>query len=182
MSNLMDELMAEIKRVKNLETEVNTAINATYAEVNKARTEKLAEIFAFINEISNALRDAGMLKYSSSYLKVDTNITNSNGRYKWTYSIGIMADKSYAKLFFHDGYPSEDMLYANLKHNYAHAKYVIDNWDDATYTVVRNEVAKRIKEELARRIDDATKRLRTANEKHGKYYSKDEILESYNLL
>ncbi len=164
MSNLMDELMAEIKRVKNLETEVNTAINATYAEVNKARTEKLAEIFAFINEISNALRDS------------------SNGRYKWTYSIGIMADKSYAKLFFHDGYPSEDMLYANLKHNYAHAKYVIDNWDDATYTVVRNEVAKRIKEELARRIDDATKRLRTANEKHGKYYSKDEILESYNLL
>lgn len=170
MSNLMEELMAEINRVNSLETEVATTVKNTMREVNLARSEKLQNIFSFIEEMRDVLMKAGMLKFSDSYFFVQTNIENRNSMCRWRYNIKIYADTNSFVVNYHNGWNSDQRVFRDMKNNYEHACFVIDHWDDETYAVIRNGVAKRIQQELSCRIEEATKKLRNANAKHAIYY------------
>ena len=66
MSNLMDELMAEMNRVNNLETEVNKTVNQLSHESGLARQEKLKEICQFLLRMTDLLLQAKVIKPANS--------------------------------------------------------------------------------------------------------------------
>ena len=57
MSKLMDELMAEITRVNDLQTEVDRTVQMHDKEIQTSRDEKGEKIATFLCEIGVLLRD-----------------------------------------------------------------------------------------------------------------------------
>ena len=178
--NLMDELMAEMTRVKNLETEVNTTVKQLTDETGIARKEKANEIAEFLVKMMELLIQAKVIhdpsnplcEYHSAIVKtgiyfqpkdsVDYNLKlRITGR---EVDVQTLRDASGSTLIY------RGKLYGFFSDC---VEYLIDQWSQATYDAVENQIAEIIKKAIAKRIEEATEKLKTANEKHDNYYGKE---------
>lgn len=193
MSKLMDELMAELDRVNNLEKEVDTTVKQLNNEVSISRTEKLKEIVAFCDRMHTFARQAGV------QMKCGDQGWTAN--YMWTSAPGYYCDGNYRwenALMFGNKRDGHAWLGYYLKgsgefraRNYV-TEYInmtdppvisfIDGWNAETEQYIERRVTEEVKNAIARRIETATQKLHNANKDHEKYYGNDELLESYNLL
>ena len=83
MSKLMDELIAEMNRVNNLETEVNKTVNQLSNESGLARQEKLKEICQFLLRMTDLLLQAKVIKpANSSSCRYYSAIVNTGIRFQ----------------------------------------------------------------------------------------------------
>ena len=194
MSKLMDELMAELNRVNSLEKEVDTTVKQLGNEVSISRTEKLKEIVAFCDRMHTFARQAGVQSKCGAYGNCVANYmwTSAPGRHRdgnheWTNDLMFGRERdAHAWLgvymtgsgdFWKRHYVSEYMDITDRS-----VISFIDGWDAETEQYIERRVTEEVKNAIARRIETATQKLKDANAEHGKYYGKDEILESYNLL
>lgn len=194
MSKLMDELMAELNRVQNLEKEVDTTIKQLHNEVSISRTEKLKEIVAFCDRMHTFARQAGVQSKCGAY-------GNCIANYMWTSAPGRHRDGNHEwtnDLMFGRKNDAHAWLGVYMtgsgdfwKRNYL-SEHVdmtdpsvisfIDGWNAETEQYIERRVTEEVKKAIARRIETATQKLHEANDEHDKYYGKDEMLEAYNLL
>ena len=192
MSKLMDELMAELDRVNNLEHEVDATVKQLGNEVSISRTEKLKEIVAFCDRIHTFARQAGVQSKCGAYGNCIANYMwtsapgcHRDGNHKWTNDL-MFGRKSDAHAwlgvymtgsgdFWRRHYVSEHMDISDES-----VISFIDGWNAETEQYIERRVTEEVKNAIARRIETATQKLKNANEEHDKYYGN--IVESYNLL
>ena len=192
MSNLMDELMAELNRVNNLEKEVDTTVAQLNNEVSVSRTEKLKEIVAFCDRMHTFAKEAGVQtrgRYGNPRKWMFTSAPghHRDGNHEWTNDLMFgRKNDAHAWLgvymtgsgdFWQRNYVTEhiDMTDPSVIS-------FIDGWNAETEQYIERRVTEEVKNAIARRIETATKKLQEANKEHDKYYGKDDIIESYNLL
>ena len=181
MSNLMDELMAEMNRVNNLETEVNKTVKQLSNESGLARQEKLKEICQFLLRMTDLLLQAKIIKpanisscryYSAT---VNTGIRFQNGTNAPWYSLKLEIRGDEVNVKYLPESSGATLIWKGNPYNYLTycTEYLVDQWSQATYDAVENQIAEIIKKAIAKRIENATQKLKTANETHEKYYGKE---------
>ena len=192
MSKLMDELMAELNRVNNLEKEVDTTVAQLNNEVSVSRTEKLKEIVAFCDRMHTFAKEADVQtsgRYSNPRKWMFTSAPgrHRDGNHEWTNDL-MFGRKNDAHAWLG--------VYMTGSGDFWKRNYVtehidmedpsvisfIDGWNAETEQHIERSVEEEVKKAIARRIEAATQKLHDANKEHEKYYGKDDILESYNLL
>ena len=181
MSKLMEELMAEAKRVQALETEVKTAETQLKNEIGLARQEKYTEIRRFILEMHKLFQSAcpeeRLIIYAPGTYK-NVNHTWSNairigkGRHEsqsvWV-GIWMTGSQSFEEHWSMVEHPVfDDSLWGYSKQT------LVDEWRDETYAYIEGYVAKSIREILSKRIEKATADLNAVNKKHAEYYGTEE--------
>ena len=184
MSNLMDELMAEMNRVNNLETEVNKTVEQLSNESGLARQEKLKEICQFLLRMTGLLIQAKVIKPANSSscryysATVNTGIrfqrkTPTNDAPWHSLKLEIRGDAVNVKYLQESS--EETLIWKGKPYGYLTdcTECLVDQWSQATYDTVENQIAEIIKKAIAKRIEDATQKLKTANETHEKYYGKE---------
>ena len=186
MSKLMDELMAELNRVNDLEKEVSTTVEQLHNEVSLSRAEKLKGIIEFCDRMHNFAKQAGVQTKSGAY--------NSCMRdYMWTSAPGRVRDGNHEW--------TNDLMFGRKRDNHAWlgvymtgsgdfwkrnylSEYVdsgdpsvisfIDGWSAETEQYIERRVTEEVKKAIARRIESATEKLHDANVEHAKYYGAKE--------
>lgn len=182
MSKLMDELMAEMTRVKNLETEVNTTLKQLSDETGVARKEKANEIAEFLMKMTELLIQAKVIRdpsnsgceYYSAIVKTGIYYQPKGGTVTYHLKLKITGHEVAVQTL--PELSGNPLIYRGRLYSFFsdRVEYLIDQWSQATYDVVENHVAEIIKKAIAKRIEEATEKLKTANEKHDNYYGKEE--------
>ena len=179
MTKLMEELMAEAKRVQALETEVKTAETQLKNEIGLARQEKYTEIRRFMLEMNQLFQSAcpeeRLIIYAPGTYK-DGNHTWSNamriGKQRhvresssvWV-GIWMTGSQSFEEHYSMVENPDfDDNLWGHSR------RTLVDEWRDDTYAYIEEYVAKSIREILSKRIEKATADLNAVNKKHAEYY------------
>lgn len=180
MSKLMDELMAELDRVNNLEHEVDATVKQLGNEVSISRTEKLKEIVAFCDRMNNFAKQACVqtktcINCTKNYMWTSAPGCVRDGNHKWTNDL-MFGRKSDAHAwlgvymtgsgdFWRRNYVSEYMDISDES-----VISFIDGWNAETEQYIERRVTEEVKNAIARRIETATQKLKSANEEHDKYY------------
>ena len=184
MSNLMDELIAEMNRVNNLETEVNKTVKQLSNENGLARQEKLKEICQFLSRMTDLLLQAKIIKPANDsmclYYSVTVNTgirfqrkTPTNDAPCYSLKLAIRGDEVNVKYLPESS--GITLIWKGKPYGYLTdcTACLVDQWSQETYDAVENQVAEIIKKAIAKRIEEATQKLKTANETHEKYYGKE---------
>lgn len=184
MSNLMDELMAEMNRVNNLETEVNKTVKQLSNESGLARQEKLKEICQFLLRMTDLLLQAKVIKPANhSSCRYYSATVNTGIRFQretpthnapW-YSLKLVINGNEVNVKYLQESSGVTLIWKSKPYSilYDCTACLVDQWSQATYDTVENQIAEIIKKAIAKRIEDATQKLKTANETHEKYYGKE---------
>ena len=177
MENLMAELMAEAERVKKLETEVKTAEENLNNQIGLARSEKLAEIVKFLDELNTLFKNA----CPGEYFVINTSGKYKNGNHEWTNYLRFGNERVWIGLYMAgtgDFCPhtavGEYMIHYSTARGYREAnENFVDKWSEDTRAFTEKQVAGAIRNVLAKRIEKATADLKKVNEKHEEYYGKE---------
>lgn len=183
MSKLMDELMAELNRVNDLEKEVSTTVEQLHNEVSLSRAEKLKGIVEFCDRMHSFAKQAGVqtkscINCTKDYMWVSAPGRIRDGNHEWTNDLMFGRERdAHAWLgvymtgsgdFWKRHYVSEYMDITDRS-----VISFIDGWNAETEQYIERRVTEEIKKAIARRIETATEKLHGANEEHAKYYGKE---------
>lgn len=174
MNDLMKELMAEAERVQNLETEAWSAVTNLNNEVCKARKDKLEDICKFLYELNECFRKA----CPGETFAVNTSGNYKNGNHTWTNYLQFGKDMVWLGIWMSgaQSFSSNSPVYAGMitysRSCQHYCETFVDEWTDRTKQFTENEVAKAIRNVLAKRIEKSTTDLKKANEKHEEYFRK----------
>lgn len=180
MSNLMDELMAEITRVNNLEIEANESAENLIKQVMLSRTEKLKEINEFCNRMNDAVRKAvePISRYGGYRKWTHVIVPGSyvDGNHRWNNELKFGGRDVHLGIFL-IGSKDFQSTYGTIEDPDLTAKSVqefIDGWSEDTERRIEFAVTEFVKQTLQWRIEQATQKLKNANEQHAKYYGTEE--------
>lgn len=179
MNNLFAELLKEATRVQALETEVKRTTEDLNNQIGLAREEKLAEIVSFLNEMNSIVVNT----CPGERIVVCTSGCHKNGNHKWGNSLSFGAQRVWLGIYLTGAMRFDDfvsirneMIDKNSPGTcfYHTVMSFIDGWSDETKRFTEEYIAKEIRRILAKRIEKATADLKVVNDKHEKYYGKDE--------
>lgn len=178
MSKLMDELFAEIKRVQELQTEVDRTVANQTAQIDADRKVRMERPRAFIIKMGWAL---GKLDQNNRVYCPDVPLDiYLNGKQLYiNYSIENGSDGKRV-LYAYGGYhrciefrvgPSGIRPDYPDQQDFVNA--IIDQWDDECEQKLENRVAEIIKKTMVERIAAMQKKLSNSNNEYEKYFGKE---------
>ena len=179
MSNLMEELMAELNRVNELKNEVNRTVAMHNAEIKASRDEKA-------KQIANSLIDLGWkldkLKDKGYYPDIPLDVDDHNGHPLFiNYSFNDVDGKTQMSVY--GGWQHCINYRININgirpnttdiDNAKITNALIDGWDKECEQKLEYRIAKIMKETIARQMEAAKAKLEKSNDEYEKYFKKGE--------
>lgn len=181
MSKLMDELMAEITRVNDLQTEVDRTVQMHDKEIQTSRDEKGEKIATFLCEIGVLLRDVSKGK-DGYFPDIPLDVHNDGKQICINYSVepgtgvvsiygGYRGQIQY-RVRTNFGKPAFRCDYTREQHKINIINAIIDQWDTECEQKLENRVANIVKQEMANRMEAMQKKLNDSNNEYESYFRK----------
>lgn len=183
MSNLMDELMAELERVNELKNEVERTVAMHSAEMRADREEKGKQIAKFIINLGwklDKLNDKGYYadlpldvnSYDGKPLYVNYSMsTNTNGKREMSVYGGVSHCINYR--FGTRGIYTAGVDSMSNAYNEPIMNALIDGWDAECERKFEYRIAKIMKESISKQMEAAKDKLSKSNDEYAKYFGKD---------
>ena len=164
MTYLMKKIMAEVECVNKLNAEVDKVVADRNAETMVCRVEKEKEIMAFLQEMHDALKSAGVSGYVHAQCCGDNPFVDKYSQWKWP--LGVELCKNFVRI-------GEFNCMMSFSENSKVRNTFIDRWDEAAKLKVEHVVAEAIKVTLKQRMEKMADDLKKANADHDVYFGKE---------
>ena len=186
MSKLMDELMAEITRVNNLEVEVKRTVEMHNTEIKASRDKRMMRPVNFIGKMGLTLAKLGANYGSRGYYpQIPLDICINGKPLYVNYSIEWADDKTKAHLSVYGGFANQIQyrIYSKgIFPDYSDQTYVvdalIDMWDDECEAKFEYRIEQIIKKSLASKTEAMQKKLEKSNNEYEQYFTHVKIMET----